>query len=144
MMVISGLMNGFANEKVLPVQEQNQTTIEEVKIKTIEMIEKSKQELLEEVRKEPIGPLESIKDMTLYKKQQDSELLGLSKAHNIATELNSNLKDTKDSEIVGECYGAIYNDEKTAKAEINKTISISKCIGELVAIKLILSKDLKD
>ncbi len=137
---LGGLLNGFADEKVLTEQEQKQRT-EEIKVRTIEVISKSMLEILEEVKKEPMIAINNTKDIILYMKQQDSETFGLLKAHSIAIDPRSNLKNAKDSEIVGKCYGAIYNDDKIDKVKgIDKVISTSQCIRELTALKLILNE----
>lgn len=140
--VLGGLLNGFADEKVLTEHEQKQRA-EEIKIKTIEVISKSMLEILEEVKKEPMLPPNNNKDIPLYIKQQDSESFGLLQAHLIGINPLNNLKNFIDSEIVGKCYGAIYNNEKIDKIGINKVISTSKCIKELTALKLILTGEIK-
>lgn len=43
--------------------------------------------------------------------------------------------------MVGKCYGAIFSDEKIDKLGIDKVISTSQCIKELVALKLILNNE---
>lgn len=141
MVVLGGLFfNGFADEKVLTEQEQKQKA-EEIKIKAIEVVSKTMLEILEEVKKEPMIATNNIKDIPLYMKQQDSETFGLLQAHLIGINPLSNLKNSKDSEIVGKCYSAIYSDEKIDKTGINKVISTSQCIKELTALKLILNDD---
>ena len=140
LVILGVLLNGFADEKVLTAQEQKEKA-EQIKIKTIEVISKTMLEILEEVKKEPMLPPSNIKDIPSYEKQQDSESFGLLKAHSIAIDPRSNLKNSKDSEMVGKCYGAILSDEKIDKLGIDKVISTSQCIKELVALKLILNNE---
>ncbi|MGE0793553.1 MAG: hypothetical protein AB7V77_05240 [Candidatus Woesearchaeota archaeon] len=139
-LLLAGVL--FADEKVLTEQEYKQR-IDEIKMKTILAVEKTMLELLEEVKKEPITPLNSIANITLYQKQEDSKTFGTLKAQSIAFNPSNNLENFKDSEIVGKCYGAIYNDEKINNTGIDKVISTSQCIGELTAIKLIIKREIK-
>lgn len=140
LIILGGLLNGFTDENILTTQEQKEK-VEQIKIKTIEVISKTMLEILEEVKKEPMLPPNNIKDIPLYGKQQDSESFGLLKAHSIAIDPRSNLENSKDSEIVGTCYGAIFSDEKIDKLGIDKVISTSQCIKELIALKLILNNE---